>query len=148
MDVPLLPQSCFSLRPDLPVQPNDAVWHPVVLKHFDNLPPFVCVALARKARRRMTLPEISKASGLSLRKVERIAPALSWKDVKIRDAEAFSQACGVDLVNQAAARYYLARQRKVRQVFSHLTDRQLDQFIRLSAVRAKSISAPSSPASQ
>lgn len=108
----------------------------MVLKHFDKLPPFVCVALARKARRRMTLPEISKASGLSLRKVERIAPALSWRNVRVRDVEAFSAACGVDLINQAAARYYLARQRNAHQVFSHLTSRQLDQFIRLSQFRA------------
>lgn len=137
LGVPPLPSCAFSLRPDLPVQPNDALWHPLVLTHFDTLPPFVCVALARKNRRRMTLPEIAKAAGLSLRKVERIAPRLTWKTVRILDADRFASACGVDLINQAAARSYLARQRQVRQVFSHLTDRQLDQFIRLSEQRVK-----------
>ena len=104
-----------------------------MIPHLDTIPPFLCVALARKGRRRKTMVEISKDSGLNLRKVERIAARLSWGGVKLKDAAAFSKACGVDLICQAETRQYLRRQANVRNVLSHLDVRQLARFNQLMA---------------
>lgn len=95
---------------------------------FNKLPPFICVAVARIGTQRMSLPEVSAESGISLRKVERIAQMLSWDSVKYKDVCSFAKACGVDLVCQSETRKYLARQRTLKNVLSHLTSRQLERF--------------------
>lgn len=95
---------------------------------FNKLPPFICVAVARNGTHRKTLPEVATESGISLRKVERMAQMLSWNTIKYADICSFAKACGVDLVCQSETRKYLARQRTLKNVLSHLTSRQLDRF--------------------
>jgi len=101
----------------------------VILDHVNSIPPFVCVAVARVGHRRKTLREISRDSGLSYRKVERIGRRLSWGSVKLSDADAFSRACGVNLLCQEDVRRYLKRQSGVKNVLSHLSKQELERFI-------------------
>lgn len=114
-----------------------------MLDHLDNLPPFLCVALARVGYRRKTLREIATESGLSYRKVERIGRRLSWSSVKVGDAHAFAKACGVDLICQAKAREYLARQRDQKYILPHLNSAELAKFTaKMAKFRAQSTPAP------
>lgn len=99
-----------------------------MISHLDTIPPFLCVAVARRGKRRKTLVEIAKDSGLSLRKVERIANRLSWRSVKVADVEALSKACGVDLICQSEVRQYLRRQSSCKSVLPHLDARPLARF--------------------
>lgn len=99
-----------------------------MISHLDTIPPFLCVAVARRGSRRKTLPEIASDSGLNLRKVERIASRLSWKNVKVADVAAFSKACGVDLICQGDVRQYLRRQSTGKSVLPHLSRAQLERF--------------------
>jgi hypothetical protein len=113
-----------------------------MLSLFNQLPPFLCAAVARVGVRRKTLVEISKESGLAYRKVERLSRAECWDRIKVEDACAFSEACGVDLINQSSTRKYLRRQQSVKNVLSHLTADQLKKVTE----RMSRIKAPASPA--
>jgi len=112
-----------------------------MLDHLDQMPPFLCVAMARVGTRRKTLREIAIESGLTYRKVERIARRLTWASVRTTDAGAFAKACGVDLIRQSEAREYLARQRGQKHIFPHLNSAELAKFTAMMG-RFRALSIP------
>jgi len=57
----------------------------------------------------MTNQEISKQSGLTIKRVGEISRLSSWGRVDVEQASRFALACGVDLVHQAKTRKYLLR---------------------------------------
>ncbi len=111
-----------------------------LLAKIDQLPPFIAFALARKGRKRPTLDELVKASGLSLRTFTRIARKFSWGTVKASQIDAFCRACDVDLLCQYRQREFIKRATNSENSFSHLSarqrktfDRQCSQWLRLKA---------------
>jgi len=80
-----------------------------LLKHLDRVPPNLCRVLARDEGRALTNRQIAKRSGLSLKRVGEISKKKSWGSVNIRQATEFTEACGVDTVNQWRVRKYLLR---------------------------------------
>ena len=65
--------------------------------------------MAREGGRALTNRELAKKSGLSLKRVGEISKKTSWGSVNIRQAASFTEACGVDTVNQWRVRKYLLR---------------------------------------
>jgi len=67
---------------------------------FDRIPPRLCRLLARSSNglRLMTEEEICERSGLSRVRVVQISHMASWSLLRLSDIEAFSHACGVNLL--------------------------------------------------
>ena len=87
-----------------------------IVKQFDRLPPYLCRVLARKDRKALTNSEVSRISGLTVKRVGEIARLKSWGSVPLSQISAFSRACGVDLLNQSNVRKYLMRGPKMAHV--------------------------------
>lgn len=106
-----------------------------ILEQAEQFPPMICRYLARKAHghRPMSVRDIAAVSGLSRDVVSRLSMMRSWKGVSIDTVEAFSRACGVDLMRPGLVAKYLKRSKRV-----HLTranPQQREFFMRLFKLR-------------
>jgi hypothetical protein len=96
-----------------------------------SFPPFWVVALAKKKvegrwRRGMTLMEINELSGISYRKLGRLAPKLTWENETVKTIDAFCAACSFSFFNTAKEVDYIRKtlSGKNGKKFSHLTKSQ------------------------
>ena len=80
----------------------------LILK-LDKLPPNLVRLIARDGRKALSNREISNKSGLTLKRVGQISKMNTWSNLQVSEANAFAEACGVDLINQAKTRKYLMR---------------------------------------
>lgn len=80
-----------------------------LLTKLNQLPPFLCRVMARKKKgwAPMSISDLSVVSGLTRSKVAKISVMRSWNDVTLSDADKFSRACGVDLLDLAPAKKWL-----------------------------------------
>lgn len=78
-------------------------------RRLESFPPFLVRLAARRRGRRMTRREIAHTSGLSGRTVDRLSRGRSWNNVTAAVIFAYTEACGVDLMNLRAHRDYLKR---------------------------------------
>ncbi len=71
-----------------------------LIEKLDRFPPSLVILVARKNRGRtaMTLSEIARASGLSLRQVKLMAHRATWRGSRLETVDALAQACGVDVL--------------------------------------------------
>jgi len=121
-------------------------WPNDFLSFLDATPPFFVVAVAHTCRakpkangrcgglqRRLTLPEMVAASGLSKRTFERISSRISWHGVKAGAIAAFCRGCRFDFLHQTAVRHYLrSTSKRPDTMWSHLTPMQRKRFNLLS----------------
>lgn len=74
-----------------------------MLEKLNKFPPLLCRAVARvgrgRASRPMTNKEIATAAGISVRSVIRISQFKHWDGLTLAAIDAFSRACGVNLLN-------------------------------------------------
>ena len=80
----------------------------LILK-LDKLPPNLVRLIARDGRRALSNRDIANKSGLTLKRVGQISRMETWASLQVAEANAFAEACGVDLINQAKTRKYLMR---------------------------------------
>lgn len=71
----------------------------MILRLANQIPPYVCRILARKAngQKPMSSAEIAERSGLSRAHVSKLSKAQTWSTVTMDVADRFATACGVDL---------------------------------------------------
>lgn len=65
--------------------------------NINRIPPVLCRLLAKIGRRPMSTIELSDRSGIPAHMIEAYSWSTSWDDIKMGDAFAFAEACGVDL---------------------------------------------------
>ena len=89
-----------------------------LLSKLDQCPPFVCYYAAQMGRkRRPTLPELVKSSGMSKRTFSRIAHRTSWNGVTVERMSQFSEACGIDPLDSSPVMMWLAERHKSGMLF-------------------------------
>lgn len=78
---------------------------------LDRIPPCLCRLLARKChgQKSMSHQDIADASGLPLSTVSDISRMTSWAKLAPYKIEAFSKACGVDILRLRRVREKLKR---------------------------------------
>lgn len=79
---------------------------------IDRFPPCLCRIVARDPNhrgRRLSLHELSKASGLSYGAIARLSRKKSWGNVPPMMIDRFADACGVDLLHPKRKMQYLKR---------------------------------------
>lgn len=69
-----------------------------LLDRLNETPPFVLYYLAGAGGKHPGLPALSEKSGLSERTIQRLAKAITWKDVKLGTLDRLCKAIGVDFV--------------------------------------------------
>ena len=71
-----------------------------LIEKLDRFPPALVIVVARKNRGRtaMSLGEIARASGLSLRQVKIMAHRATWRGARMETIDSLAQACGVDVL--------------------------------------------------
>jgi hypothetical protein len=86
-----------------------------LLKKADRLPPCICRLIARKdnGRNGMTHADIAKVSGLSLSTVKDYSFRTTWANRPVGSADAFAEACGVDLMDVERHTEFLRRRQWV-----------------------------------
>lgn len=86
----------------------------MLIARFNRFPPMLCRLLARTRHgtRPMTTVELSAASGLTRERVTQISGLPSWEHLPLRDIEAFSRACGVNLLAPHEQRKFLRRRKR------------------------------------
>lgn len=101
-----------------------------LLEKLDRTPPFLIHFYCHEKRRRIrpSSVELVRRSGLSERTFFRIASKLSWKGVPVEWVDAFTKACGVDILRLSALRDYLRHCARNRGDFAHLTAHQRAKF--------------------
>lgn len=93
---------------------------PTYLQLLDEFPPFVCWALARKARKALSQKDLMQRTGWSSGKVQRFCKLRTWATVTVHDADLFRTACGVDRKSERRQRAYIKRTLDVTQTASGL----------------------------
>lgn len=81
----------------------------MLIEKLNKLPPNLVRVLARVGSRSLSNKDISLKSGLTVKRVGQISRMRSWVTCTVAEADSFSAACGVDLVNQSNTRKYLMR---------------------------------------
>lgn len=81
---------------------------PTLLEMVDEIPPQLCVMIARRARKPIPEEEIKRASGLSRRGWQRLMKSNSFREF-IAPVDAFLAACGINPVNYHRHRAYVIR---------------------------------------
>jgi hypothetical protein len=86
-----------------------------LLEVANQFPPCACRFLARKKNGHLPMShrDLAAASGLSKTKVAELSLRRSWEGVPIDVVEAFSKACGVDLLRPGRTWEYLRRYKRV-----------------------------------
>jgi len=90
---------------------------------FDQCPPFLIPALARKADsklRGMSIADIAKAAGISRRSLTRLFAKLDWRGVKVYTACRVLAACNIDPLRMSDAKEYIRDTSSSRTPFRHL----------------------------
>lgn len=88
------------------------MFNPRILKTF---PPWVVRLMARKKSDKghrvvaMSSVDISRASGISVKRVHWISAQASWDEVTVRETMLFSRACGFTYSNIWKQRWFLKR---------------------------------------
>ena len=87
----------------------------LLLAQIDQCAPWVCRLVARKSRGRvmMTNSDIAFVSRLSRSTVSKLAKLDSWRTVKAETIQAFSLACGVNLMALKRTKEFLRRRKLV-----------------------------------
>src|SRR5262245_1571536 len=89
-----------------------------LLEILDRVPPCVCrmAAVEQKAAyqhvQRISVNELAKRSGIGKRNFLRISHMTTWKDVKVGVAMAFSEACGINLLDENPLYYFLLKRHR------------------------------------
>lgn len=97
---------------------------------FNQCPPNLCRVLAiRKGGFPMTNMEISRLSGLCERTIRTISKKRTWTDIPLWQMEAFSAACGIDIMRPKTSAYRKFRRSKL--AIRRMTPRQRMQAGRL-----------------
>jgi hypothetical protein len=81
-----------------------------LLQHLDKLPPCLVRLIARDPEhrgRRLSLVAIAERAGLSYGTVRRLSLKKTWANEPLKKIEAFSAACGVNLLRQRRKLFYL-----------------------------------------
>lgn len=91
-----------------------------ILEALDEIPPALCVLIARRNRKPIPRAEIRKASGLSRAKWYAILKANTFRDLTIAEADALRVACGITLANEWRHRAYIVRTFKSKTPLRHL----------------------------
>lgn len=81
----------------------------MLIKKLNQLPPNLVRVLARAGSRSLSNKDISRKSGLTVKRVGQISRMRSWVTCTVAEVDSFSAACGVDLINQSNTRKYLMR---------------------------------------
>lgn len=112
-----------------------------LLKWLDRVPPAMCRMMAVKMQRgrlpdrirrqsvrvrSIPLRKLVEDSGISRRNFIRISRMTTWSDVKVSVAEAFSKACGVDLMHENPTSDFLKR--KYQPGMPYFTKKQREMF--------------------
>lgn len=96
----------------------------------DRRPPFLVLALSKNGRHRKTLEEISERTGISLRSMQRLAHAITWRKLDAETIDEFTTACAVNILCMTKFAIYFAKvkDRKTKRPLRHLTTFQYNQF--------------------
>ena len=83
-------------------------------ERLNRIPPNLCRLLARSAHglRLMTVQEICDRSQLCRMRVIQISKLSSWSSLPVEDVQAFSEACGVNLLAPAEQLKFLRRRKR------------------------------------
>lgn len=84
----------------------------------------------KKMWRRPTEDEIKAASGLNSFRVASLCADISWGEYAIKDALAFMDACGFDLMKLDKVNKYIKRASKHSELFGHLNAKQKIEFVK------------------
>lgn len=104
----------------------------MILDHINKIPPFICIAMARKkGGKGFTREQIAEKSGVHVNTITRLAGKLEWDGYSIDIIDKVSAACGVDLNNQRDAWAYLKKTLKARNPFNHLNSQARIQVKKL-----------------
>lgn len=93
---------------------------PTLLEMLDELPPNLCILIARRGRRMIPVAEIRQASGLSRRRWEAALKSNTYRDMTVAEVDAFRTACGITPLNEWRHRAYLIRTYSGKQPLRHL----------------------------
>ncbi|HYF35178.1 MAG TPA: hypothetical protein VD994_07830 [Prosthecobacter sp.] len=89
-----------------------------ILEQFNQIPPRVCRVLARDHRgKALTRKQLAARSGLSEWFILFVSRLEKWDEVSVSSAQAFSRACGVDLLRPRRVLEYIKRGQ-----FTHIRD--------------------------
>lgn len=91
-----------------------------VLEHINKIPPFLCIAMARKGTKPIPQKKIAELAKLSMATISRMSVQLKWDEHRAQDINAVANACGVNLYNQRNEWLYLKKTMKAKMPFSHL----------------------------
>lgn len=82
-----------------------------LIEQLDRLPPCLVRLVARNGHsgQRLTLQALSQRSGLSYASLQRLSVRRSWRDVPLWMIDAYTSACGVDLLRPRAKLAYLRK---------------------------------------
>ena len=97
---------------------------PLILPTIDLIPPFMAVLLSKG----MTLRVIASKSGIPLRSVIRLATRKTWRGVKPEVMDAFTTACGVDLLQPGPHKAYLRATFKKHRPLRHWSRARVKRF--------------------
>lgn len=88
-------------------------WTKMVEK-LNRFPPFLCryVARDKTGRRGLSNRQIAMKAGLTKSTVDRLARKHTWNGLRIDTIEAFSKACGVDLLHPSRQIDFLKRRKR------------------------------------
>lgn len=103
---------------------------PLILPTIDMIPPFMAVMLSKG----MTLRAIAESSGIPQRTVIRLATRKTWRGVKPETVDAFTKACGVDLLQPGPHKAYLRSTFKKSRPLRYWSRHRLKRFGELAAL--------------
>lgn len=80
-----------------------------LLAHLNQIPPFLCIAIATGRSGGETMAELSQKSGVPIRSLERISSRTTWDGVTVGTASRVAGSCGVSLVSPAMSLRYIRK---------------------------------------
>lgn len=111
-----------------------------ILVFVDKWPPFLIYAIARINNRKqstrgrragLTIPEISGASGLSERTVERLSGKITWKNEKLKTIDDFARGCNFHFGRVHRQLIFIRENRNtIGKRFQHLSTLRWNSFVK------------------
>ena len=80
-----------------------------ITERLNKLPPKLCRFVAHRRRRPLSNQDISDASGLARSTVVKISKLDRWDNLPLKTIEAFTRACGVDLLAPKRSLYIIRK---------------------------------------
>ncbi len=80
-------------------------------ERLNRIPPFLCFAMAKDGRHKLSIRDVSKRSGLTIYTVRMMVRSKSWDRFPIADIDRFRAACGITLRKESRTMADLRRMR-------------------------------------